>query len=648
MAYGNIYYGGWHSLNGIKGYIYIDKDAYAGAATPLVIKDRSVEIEYGFQDWNDPVIGITASFSIVNDKTDYYELLPLLTSEERLYKIRIVVTSPSAYTLFEGFLNSDTITQRMLHRQEIRFYASSYLSKLEYVVPTFIETLYNEYFINAIDLILRQTGLENNIRVNCSLFSRYAFYGSNYAMTLFNMHTFFTEIFWEDNIKRKSSLEVLRSILRTFDCYLYWLDGYWYIESYEDIWCEESDLNQRFVEYTTGTLYHSDDEGVAVDVQKTLTDLHSLVFTEQSQEHSIIPGYKNIEIQLQDATLLNVFNPDLTNAIADTYGALQYPNVRTWQYYTSGGFYDFGKPYYGIQNGIKGNYPDESNLFKGISTRFNCTVNSDSEQGTVLNISFKYAFWFGGLYSTKDEATFRFYWYLRATPGNYYIIYDDGDSTWKLETGTETSKLQYKEVNGAKFKFVGTGSICITEVQLSIPLGDVVGLADGDASLVFNLGAVQIDAPLPYTTTYTYGVFGDFIATITEVPMDNVISGIATTKFLNKKEIQLDLFDIESFNYKNGIYFGAVRTIDWTSDEVTYNSLIDRLLKNKFQLFNSCRQQISGDIQNIDRLKPLQMFRDSKQSDKPFVLMSFIYYLCEDKYHVNLFEYNNTTAINLI
>lgn len=76
--------------------------------------------------------------------------------------------------------------------------------------------------------------------------------------------------------------------------------------------------------------------------------------------------------------------------------------------------------------------------------------------------------------------------------------------------------------------------------------------------------------------------------------------------------------------------------------------LVDRLIRNKWQLYNRSRQKVSSDVRSLIPLKPLQMFTDSKQSNKPFVLGGFQYKPMSDTYTVELFEYDNTTDVTLI
>ena len=98
--------------------------------------------------------------------------------------------------------------------------------------------------------------------------------------------------------------------------------------------------------------------------------------------------------------------------------------------------------------------------------------------------------------------------------------------------------------------------------------------------------------------------------------------------------------------------FSAISGGSIPNDPGEYLPIVDYILKNKFQLYNRSRQKITGQAKGTTRLRPFQLFADSKQetsgTDKPFVLGGFRYNLCRDMYEVELFEYDNTTDINLV
>jgi len=683
MAYGLKYVAGWHSKNR-QGYLFIDQENYVplsanvllnddgspilnddgeyiytaddsgdeiSVALPLKLRHDSIEITHSFNDWNSPIIGLTASFEIQNDKTDFYELLPLLSGTEREYRIRIVdITDSPEVSLFEGFLNCDVADQKMLHYQSIQFTASSYLSKLEHLNATCIDTLQNIVFIDVIDEILASTGQSFNIRINCSLFPD----GDSLAagQTLFNKTGFFTELFWEDNVERKNSLEILTSILTAFDCYLYWYDGYWYIERYEDIWSEDID----YVEYQTafGGYEDSDTEDI-FNLLQTPSDLHDLTFTNQSQLLSIIPGYRSVKVNLQDKRLFNLTLNDFTNA-GDVTLAPAYPDYRSWLKWATGYTWgDLGVPYMNITNAIKREAFSTEINYIGLYTHFKVTITAD----TQLNVKFKYATTvdqleepaIGPFTGDMSDYLFTFHWLLRVG-GLLFFVTEDSAGDWTHFPGTEAGSIQNIEVDGSEFDV--NNMSC--DVEFTVPLGSVTGSAWDDATgqdFVLYLAAesyIHKDYPLIINRADT-AWYGDVIITTTGDLQENVIEGTISTNFLNKKEISVDLFDMETVNYKNGVLWGNSlinRTTGWTTDDITVLTLIERLIKNKFQLYNKCRQKITSDIFQIDLLKPLQLFTDSKQSDKPFVLMGYSYFPGSDRYKINLYEYDNTTSINIV
>lgn len=85
-----------------------------------------------------------------------------------------------------------------------------------------------------------------------------------------------------------------------------------------------------------------------------------------------------------------------------------------------------------------------------------------------------------------------------------------------------------------------------------------------------------------------------------------------------------------------------------SGDTGEYMPLTDIILKNKYQLYNRSRQKISSEVKNLNPMKPFQMFTDSKQGNKMFVLGGFRYKPCSDVYGIELFEYDNTTVINQV
>lgn len=573
MAYINKYYAGWGGI-GIQGYVYIDQLDYSGGATVLKLPANAISVNYSFGDWNDPIIGIQAEVAVLNLDEDFFVLLPLMTAEEMEYRIRIVVIYPTTYTLFEGFINCDTTTQKYLHRQTILLTASSYLYKLEYDHPVSIDTLQNKTFIDLIDEILKYTGSAYNIRVNCKLHAEGDVLLE--GQTLFNKNGVYTELFWEDEVTRMSGLDILKKILKTFDCYIYWWRGFWYIERYEDLWT----LQSTYVEYVTGTTYSTIQAGTVVSITKTVIDVHSLKHTNQSQNISMIPGLKTIQLKLEDKRVINLAKSAFAGII-DIGTGVPNPNYRTWQKNTIGGgvmqWINTDKPKVDILNSIQRVFssttpPDVAAL--GLATTFKVTVQDETTQ---LNIRFKYAIdknenteWNIGW----KEFTFVFEYYLRIKDTNEYIF--QTENTWKKTpkpyvgswwSDTQQSRM-FIEASGMNIK---TNSI---EVSINIPLGEVwtyaddlyTGMLKGDQTLIFGLCCEYIKKEGSNNLYPLNAWYGDFNFTTTGDNQNNLITGKVNSKFLNKKDIDLALYDMDSYNYLNGILRGDsldIRTERW-------------------------------------------------------------------------------------
>lgn len=642
MAYGNKYRGGFSSKN-IQGYIYIDQEDYSGAVTDVIITPGTTRIRYSFGGWNVPVIGLTASFEILNNQADFFTLIPLITAEEREYRVRIVQTSPSAFTMFSGFLNSETNEITYLKNRPFRLNASSYLSKLQYVKPSLIETLENRTFIDIINACLALTGSLDPIRVNSKLYPTGSSLGT--GQTLFNRSGIFNEIFWKDNIDRDNALEIIEKILSAFDCYLYWFNGSWYIERYEDLWNNP----QNYVVYASGSSYGYTSSGTTAQTTDASLDFSSLVLKDQSQTFGSITGLREIEVRLEQQTLFNLTVNDMTNA-SDVNGVVPYPGYRSWQKWNEGSgitWVNPGLPWKNISNAILRQgwiYDGGYETWRGLYTRFKITKDSS----TSLTVKFKFATLKGVLGTftgSWSDYVFNFKWYLRHTPGNYFIV--DNAGTWERQSGTEESKIQTLEIQGSDMDPVNDSM----EVTLSIPIGEVSGISDGDNDFVLCLGTELISKSGGALTPAFTCFYGDVFITASAPLENNNISGVLNTGFLDKKEITLKMYDAGNVNIKNGILTGSdltTRTSTWTSDGILSESLAKRIIRNKFQLYNRTRVQLSSTIKSSSKFKPLFMFTDSFQAGKKFVLTSYGYSPDKDEYEMTLSEYDNTETITFV
>lgn len=588
MAYNNKYFAGWES-RGRQGYLYIDEVDFIGSPEQLRLLSDGFRLNIRFNDWNDPIIGTQVEFNIVNETANFFDLLPLTYAEERQFKVRIVETHPTTNSLFEGYINCEPITQKLLLRNSINFVASGYLYKLENHHPASIDTLQTITFIDIINEILNSTGQSFPVRVNCELVAEGDV--KEVGQTLFNKNGFYTELFWENETDRKSALYILRSILTSYDCYIYWLNGVWYIERYEDIWKE----SKTFVEYQPNVAYSPISTGTVVEVTETIKSVHALRFINLSQTLKSQPGLKTIRVNLNDARFLNLTRNEFKSITKtkDDVDPLE-PDLRNWIAWTDTHitWSDEGLPKSVISNSIKRTIaysdfpsPEWFLWWYGLFTKFKVTVDADDVK---LQIKFKYVVdpqtisWIIDEnepgFTTWGDYDFHFHWYLRNLPGDYYI--SNSGNSWKKMYAAgmgyyegQNKYIQKVTVNGSSFDTINNS----VEVSITVPLGLVdtyqddlyAGKLRGDQTLILCIGLETI---LATTTQDTFGPhaksawYGDVEITCSGGLQNNVIEASPNNKFLNKKEIDLDLYDVINYNYKNAILRGndlSIRTERW-------------------------------------------------------------------------------------
>lgn len=697
-TYNTKYKASWGSSKGVGGYLYIKKRDYFPGVTPpteIKLQDDAIDISNNFVDTESPVIGLRCEFFVTNNKDDYFELFELLTAYEKQFKVTVEVTQPAgqAMDIFEGFINVDAISHGYVNYQEMRLVASSYLSKLQYIEIDSVDTKQNMTFIDIIDEALRETGSEYDIRVNCNL---HAFEDTlSSGKTLFNLNGVNTEAFWNNDVERMSALEIIEAILMPFNCFLYWWDGYWYIEHFTDIWQTSID----YVEYTTGTSYSPDDTGSVVNISREIKDVHDLVFRDLSQEVHVVPAVKTLSIKLNssDSLLVNMIprlpvqstvteqsnSRDITGADFPTGVQL-----REWTFLSDDThpteWENSGSQFKGIGNGVvrkRTTLSPEGGLL--LASKFQCTVLTETE----ITVGFTYSDVGGELYntaygldnkSTSDLSLFYmdffFVIYYEVGGTRYFISYDQETDTWYVDSG---SKINWPSKRAVRLKVEGTEFDKVVDgfkLSTTIPLGEVKSALSGgtdnylvteeitDFTFVLINEAMYkwIDYPALSFRTDKYDArdlprvarYGDIHITSTNDLDYNLIEGILNAYFLDKKELEFFIGDNTNLNYTNGILRGSnldKRTTEWTRPDSAFTEkpLIDIFFIEKFRMFNIPKQKIVSTIDQSTFLKPFTLFTESKQGGKKFILANYGFRPSMDQANVTLLEYDNDTEVTL-
>jgi hypothetical protein len=644
-----------------QGKIFIDEIDGSMSSEPLILSKDGITISTIMNDWDDPIITQTAEIDILNTRTNFFDLLPLLSAEERHYRIRINQTSPTTKYLFEGFLNSDIVEQTYLNKQPIRLVASNYTQKLDYVTPNSVNTLQKLSLIDLISQSLIMTGTDASIYVNMTICPSGGSLSTNY--TPIGLTACNTEVFWQNNVDRDSGLDIITKILKPFNSYIFWWNGNWYIERYDDL----KNYPQHYVGYDLDVSYGYQLGGASITLYDISTNIFSYHPIEKSQLLSINPGLNQLTIKYNDNLYDNLLYSDLSGLTSIDPGFIV--QDRTWRYSSDPSYNfrtsDFGKPSGYISNscwmtispGLSGKNSESSPYFQYkykdcLMGGFKCTIDSSIVTNpTNLSINWKWKPIAGSSPGDQTQysplvTAFKLRWYLKYA-NSYWLFHIDASKNYSLTYSTDNA------TGYNAFTILPTDLIknenYIYEATISIPLSEVPGVTTGDQSLIF--GLLLPSYTFNGTDYFVNGnIWGDVTATVTSTLQNNTFNSTINNKFLNKKTIELDLFDINSLNYKNGIYSGPYypfRSSTWYDTEGVYLSIKDRLLKEKYRLYNKSRQSIKATIDCSTYLKPFSMWYDSNQSGKTFVLTSYSYYPTKNMADCVWSEYDENETVNL-
>lgn len=618
--------------------------------------------------------------------------------------------------VFEGFINSDVVQSNYLNMSVLSITGSNFITQLENTTPPIVDEIDRKPLINILGNTLALTGKDSSVRICCSLEpSTYGTIPSN--MTLFNRTAIDTEIFWENNTERKDGLKTLEALLTPFDCYLYWWDNKWYVQRYKDMWNDDYVRNYVEYPTTDVCMGYTDAgtevsiycPSTALPISVTDVSGADMVFLNGSQTISMIPGLKTLEIKKNQKAYLNLTINDFTNITpAALHPSVTYPDAtgpRRWQAYAEdggatgwrfpgytytglfgdnsigflfnditvfgGGVMGPGRSYQTIGNAIYrfgvpqyysgGVYQYTDKHRASLSTKFKATITtadedtSTGQNGTVLNISWKFASPYPGSGGITQWDHRCWYW-LRIPPGGRYIAHrqDTNPSYWEYTTSWSDAS-SYVVVNATDFD----PDTAVAEISVKVPIGDVSGwtLGGGDFDIIFGImgedikGITEENWRIESWPLFAY--YGDVIISATGTTSPNVIVGEMQNNVLNKKTVNLDIFDIDNLNYKNGVFTNSSfsdRVDVWTDNGLEYYSLAEFLLRDRFQLYNRNRRKISGNIHySAGFLKPFDLFYDSYDpSTRKYVLVSYSWDTTKDEYNADFWEYDNTTQINFI
>lgn len=643
--------------NDTAGTIELQRDGGSYQESLPFVKE-SLEIRKVLPDYDHGIVRMNASFAIQNNKSDFYELLPLMTISAGKIRVVITQTDPATEILFVGFLNCEAVSQGMLWNQPIHFTASGLFNKLDRLYPLTIDIRQNLSLIDIIDDCLVMTGHSYPIRVRCRLEEVNSPLGA--AQTLFNRSGIFTELFWDNNVDRMSALKILEKILQTFNCYLYWYDEYWYIVHYTEL-----ASSSGYVEYDSGTSagYQYDDSGSWSNAAYSTLAIHAPTTRPQanrSQRMTIQPGLAQLDVRKSEKQYWNLLNGDLSDPVVNGVETDRwFPPLRTWHAYDDSIVYNWvnrGEPFQDIANSIMrlGGYDTSSGdgVLNGLTTSFKISVQEDTE------ITIKFKFGLPHAYGPPDPAFFdnpgdteiTFPWFLRFGPIGY-CVYGESSGEWSSSAFMTANTLVITGDDLDQNRWTYEGELVVPIGQIMFDLLGSSSALEQELTMYFRMGTENFEDTVgaAWDEPCDAAVYGDFNAIITETLPDNLLRGTHNSDFLDKKEIELIMFDT-TWTYRNALLRGTdfvALTQEWGFGS-EFESLARHILKEKFQLYNVARQKMRVEYISDTPLRPLQGFHDGKQSNKEFVALSYIYYPEKNTHDVELWEYDDSTVINLV
>ena len=669
MAWVTEYDMAWIGLHE-TGNVYIQRDN-GTYQEDLGLLRGSLKINTSLPNMNERIVRQNAQFTVINQFTDFYTSIPLMTISNGQLRILITRdTGSAAETIFTGFMNCEAVSQAMIPKADLAFTASGLLNKLHYKQIAGFEVLEVMSLIDVINYCLGATGSVYPVNVLCSL------YELNHALaagqTLFNRTALFTEITWKDNVDRLSAYEVLEIILESFNCYLYWWNDAWYIEHYEDLGdAINSPYQKSYVQYSVPASYtYASTGSTNTETIGQPYNIHTPTIRPQegdTQKLTVLPGLAEVEVRMDEKLFYSLINADMTEATTTT-NFFPIPDRRLWQLYDPGAaivWSNLGDRWRNMNNSVyRQGYDVTGGAFygNGCTTSFMMSIKDDTQ------ITFNWKFGIidetaiPGSSDIQDYTITMYYWFCVTNVDaftTHFFIYNESAGMWEAVTGVVPSAaLNTVTVNGSDLD----ADLFTVDVSATVNIGEAYfsssGVTADNMFCQFGIGTEQWDddiiTPIPGANAH----FGDVGCTITETPDDNIIKGTQNVDFLDKKTVEIFLFD-SGWSYRNSLVTGTdYRQLaqEWTYDGVSTDSLPRWLLTSYFRLYNVARQVIVMNVihnpgssgTDPPYFRPMQIWLDNKQSNKPFLLTRDTYYPDQDKHTIELTEYDNTTEINLI
>ena len=696
-TYNTKYYANFYSKNGdTHGALYFKKKDYTGQIIHVKLAKNGLQYKSELNDWlSSNIVNQSLSISLFNDNEDFdfYNDLMELGERDFIVEVSFYDENNNNIKLFKGWLNSELVEQRYLNNSTIRLTASNYLSKLTDKYAEVVKYNKPDTFINILYYTLQLTGGNKDIYVNNKLKPHYLL--TDASKSCFNTSGINPEVFWKNNEDRDSGQEIITSILKPFDSYLYAWNDSWYIERFGDLW--NGTDTKEYIKYDQNTTcdacfdYDFTDEGTRVSVSEPSMNLCDLTITGKSQILKMTPGLKELSVTTKPKKFINMFPVDFRHSThwenVTTRSFLEPINrgisvhdyndpslglistyMSNWNEKYKDIYHYVYHNLYGTDAQLKLNNGYDTNLFcryYGLATQFRVSI-PDNNDSYKLNISYKWN------PSVDDEARYwhwknryflgyKLYWWLMDGTGgisatsNFYIKQDSSDNWYRTGTGYNWAAGPNEIIVNKEDVDQNTGTYT---VNIEIPLTDVSGLTHVNKYLTFGIGRATYETNNPsehYTAYVKNTKIGDINIQLDTKEQENELKGTLDNDFINKQKIDLKLYDGDDYSYSNSILTRQdldTMTDTWYEEGEDYATesypLTMHILRERLKTFNKNRKTFEATFIHKGPLKPFTLFNDDNDSSIKYMLVSYTHSLMTDTFKGTFLEYDNTETINII
>jgi len=565
-GYGNRYIGTFQDYYGNECEVIIMQKGYDAKVDKLVLASNPVVISKPIGDLHTRIFGTGCKINIVNTG-EFLQYNDLFGTPEKIHYVKILGGISKSTILFEGFILPQMYTQSLRKKAFITLPANDQLSILREKKPEILrgENIYIS-IIDVIKDILWSTGLELPIFVKNGIYNKYYINSFDASTQAFDKTYIDKNLFLEDG-EPEDSYSVLEKILKPFGCRVYYNNGKWVI-----------DRLKNHTDLTSYKVYSTTDASVS-SVSTPVFNLDNYPIVAESGNVQYEVGIKEYELTLNYNLFDNLINPyykitrgrplSIVGISYGRYWAIPLPKKYEWLDNVSPDASAIGNVVYYSTNYRDSNInygvdwlafpPSESTdvhpEFAAFSTKI-VLDPIDSRPSKKVDLRVEYVATPVTPYNSDSTYTTRFALRARdekasAAFRNVWLYINEDGSLAKTPSMTVARENFFEESL--------TGSELLSsslKMNKFIPLDEVLDdIFEPEQPIELYLDFLLIKETRGSYSNHSRTRIGDFRISSALALQDNVFTANIDTDYNTTMKLDLDLFDTQSVQVKNALYF---------------------------------------------------------------------------------------------